>query len=250
MAVLDGEPADRERPRRIAAAEVGDRPRLDPRGHRQRLEGRTELVDLVGHAVEHVARAGAIDVVGVERRQRGERKHLAGVDIEHDPRRAERVRRAHAPRQFVLERALHAHVDRQGDRLRAGRGIAQPVVEHRLHAHAAMAVGTDIAQHVRAHRALRIMAVGFLRQFEREFADRVHAVGFFGQHAAAQVARLALGEARGEFGFIDVGEDRRQVARRLRAGSAPADCRCRAPRGCTTARMRETRGPAARRCGR
>src|SRR3546814_4908956 len=44
-------------------------------------------------------------------------------------------------------------------------------VEHLLHPDPAMSIRRDIAKHMRAHRALRIMTVVFARHFQRQFAQ-------------------------------------------------------------------------------
>ena len=215
MAVLDREAPGDDRGGIVMLAEIAHHAGIDRGGNGQRLEGGAEFIDLVGHPVEHQRLTFAVDPVGVEFRQRGERQHLARIDIEHDPGRPDRIGRQHPAAQFILERALHPRIERQRHRGAARRRVGQLLVEDRLHPDAAMIVGRDIAEDVRRHPPLRIMAIVFLRHLERQFADRLHLVGIFGQHAAAQIAGPARSQPLGQRGLIEVGEDRRQLGRHL-----------------------------------
>ena len=52
------------------------------------------------------------------------------------------------------------------------------------------------------------MAVVLHRHFERQLADFLHAIGFFGQDAAADIALFARGQLRGDGLFVEIGKDR------------------------------------------
>ncbi len=213
VAVLDREAADLDRARIPPAAEIAHHAGIDRGRDRQRLEGRTEFVDLVGHAVEHQFLAARIDLIGIEFGQGSQRQHFAGVDIEHDARTALRLHQFHPAAQLVLERALDAGIDRQGDRGAARRRIGQMRVEHLLHPHAARSIRRDIAEHMRRHRTLRIVTVVLHRHLECEFADVLHPVGILGHHPPADIALLARCQLRGDRGLIEIRENILQLAR-------------------------------------
>ena len=212
MAVLDAESPDLDRFRIPTLAEIAHDTGVDRSRDRQRLEGRTQFVNLVRHPVEHVFLALLVDPVGVEFGQGCERKDFAGVDVEDDTGSAHCADRQHATAKFVFEGTLHAHVDRERYAVAAQRRVVQLLVQHLFHADTAVSVGGNIAEHVCAHRTLRIMAIGFARHFKREFADFLHPVRFFGKHAAADIARAARCEARGEFSLVERREDGNEFA--------------------------------------
>ncbi len=113
VAVLQGRSADLNIARIPPLREIAHDARIDGCRNAERFEGRTKLVNLVGHPVEFIIDDAAIHLVGIEFRQRGERHHFARIDVQHDACRAHRIGRQHTPAQFVFQRALNPHVDRQ-----------------------------------------------------------------------------------------------------------------------------------------
>src|SRR5690606_28340791 len=81
LQILDGVSADPVRRSRVATGQVRNRAGLDGGSNGERLEGRAQLVDLVGDLVEDVFAPFVVDVVGVELGKRGERHDLAGIHV-------------------------------------------------------------------------------------------------------------------------------------------------------------------------
>ena len=208
VAVLDAEASRFDRGCIPPSAKVTDHASVDRRGDRQRLECRSEFVDLVCNAVEHQLFAPRVDLVGIEFGQRCECQHLAGIHIQNDAGPALRLYELHPATQFIFECALNTGIDRQGDGRAARSWIGQMFVEDLFHPHATVTVGGNIAEDVSRHRSLRVMAIGFRRHFERQLTDFLNPVRLFGQHATANVALLAGCKLRGDGLFVKIRENR------------------------------------------
>ena len=121
--------------------------------------------------------------------------------------------------QLVLHGTLHPRIDGKHGGGATGGRVGEPLIEHLLHAHVPMAVRSNITQHMRRHRSLRIKALSLSREFQCWLAKGVDAVGILGQNAAAQIARLARGQPFGQPIHILVGENLHQSLRHLARGT-------------------------------
>ena len=153
----------------------------------ERLESRAELIDAERRAVEPRLGRSLARGIGIELRKRRHRKHLAGADIHHDARRANRGEMGHSAQQLGLERLLNPAVDRQSERLTAGRGIRQIFVERALHPSDSVAVDIGVADDVRRKAGLRVKPIGFTLDGEARLSERVHRFDQFGRSPAPEI---------------------------------------------------------------
>src|SRR3546814_16004642 len=75
---------------------------------RQWFEGRSELVEIIGHGVAPCLRIARDQLVRIIGRKRRHSQHFAGVDVEDDPRAADRLELGHGIAKLAFEHALRS----------------------------------------------------------------------------------------------------------------------------------------------
>ena len=172
LVVVNGELAVMQRPARIPQRVEIVFAAVERHRERERLEGRTHLVDAGGQAIDAIGVVRFLRIVRIEVRHRDHRDDLAGVDVGDEARGGLGVKLLFGLEQFVAQRVLDAQVDRQFDRpLQAIGGeagamqVGEPVaVEPLLHAGDALVVDIDEADQVRDLVAGRIDALVLRRK--------------------------------------------------------------------------------------
>ncbi len=119
----------------------------------EHFEDRSELINILRHAVAHgvilVERARIGLVIG----QRYHRQHFAGVNIKHNAARGFCLKRILGLGERAGKRELNAHVDGQRDRFV---GCANQFIQSKFKSRQAVAVGIDLTHDMRNDAAIGV----------------------------------------------------------------------------------------------
>ena len=159
MIILDGIRGNLERFGGVIAITQRYRLGIQPDGHRQGLEHRTQLVNPFGGPVEYLIGAGPARNIGIEIRQRDHRQHLAVIDVQNDAGGGFGLEDFHRPFHFIPKRMLDPDIKGQDKIIIPIKRVFQAVVKIVLNSAQAPAINIDITNHVREQRAMRVDAL-------------------------------------------------------------------------------------------
>ena len=163
--------------------------------------------------LKRVSSLGLARARRIEIRQRDQRQHFAGLQVQDDAGAADAVEVVDGAVQLLVQDVLHAHVDRELQRPRAA---LQQVVERALDAGEAAAVDIGEADQVRGERAVRIDALGLRLEIDAGQAEAVDRLLLARRQVALQPDEAAVGvELGGGRGDVEVRQHRVQHLRGL-----------------------------------
>ena len=224
MGVVDGELAVMQRAARIVQrVEIG-LAGIQRHRQRQRLEGRTHLVDAGGQAVDAVGIVRLLRIVRIEIRQRHHRDDLAGLDVGDEAGGRLGLVLFLGLEQFVAQRVLDAQIDRQFDRplqpvggkagaMQIGQTV---VVEPFLHPGDALVVDIDQADQMRDFGAGRIDPLVLAQEADAGNAEAVNVLLLLRRDFALQPDEALLRrQPLAHFAGVEIRQRRGQQLDRL-----------------------------------